>query len=82
MSERDRPTTVRELITFLQQYPADMCVVVEGYEGGYWDASRVEEISIDRNIYSEWYYGPHADAEDVHNGEKVVVVNGGVPQND
>lgn len=35
---KEEPITVAQLIAKLQQFPPDMRVVVEGYEGGYHDA--------------------------------------------
>ena len=60
--------TVAELIAQLQQYPAHMPVLVEGYEGGYNDVTpsrlSVQEIQRDVNPEEEWYYGPHDYPED------------------
>lgn len=64
--------TVKNLIKNLSQYPENMCVVTHGYEGGYHDCPEPKTISIKRDVNSEWYYGPHDDADD--NGEIVVLL--------
>jgi len=51
--------TVQELINQLQTFPEDMPVVVWGYEGGCDDVGTLEEVKVDLNVNSEWYYGKH-----------------------
>ena len=59
--------TVEELVQVLQNYPADMRVVVDGYEEGYGDLEQdlisVQEIRLD--VGSEWWEGRHRDSWDV-----------------
>jgi hypothetical protein len=51
--------TVQELIEQLQNFPKDMLVVVDGYEGGCNDVSELEEYGVDLNVNREWFYGAH-----------------------
>ena len=52
--------TVSELIEQLKSYPADMRVLVPGYEGGYNDTGlKTEEIVFNFSKNDAWYYGPH-----------------------
>ena len=59
--------TVEELVQALQNYPADMPVLVDGYEEGYDDLDQdlisVKEIRL--NAGSEWWEGRHRDSWDV-----------------
>jgi hypothetical protein len=67
---------VDQLIKRLQMYPPDLRVVVRGYEGGYNDVSRFENLKIVLDYYDEWYYGKHEDASTILNEEtKVNVVD-------
>ena len=65
--------TVSELVKFLGDYPAELRVVVTGYEDGYDDVDpgriSVQEIRLDVN--TEWYYGRHGSAEDAGTGAVV-----------
>jgi ribosome modulation factor len=56
--------TVKELIEQLQQLPADLRVVVRGYEGGVDDIDRLEQGYIQLNAHQEWYYGKHERVDD------------------
>ena len=51
--------TVQELITQLQNFPKDMPVVVDGYEGGCDDLNTLDEVKVDLNVNNEWFYGSH-----------------------
>lgn len=66
--------TVAELVKLLGEYPADLRVVVDGYEAGFDDVESeriaVREIRLDANC--EWYYGRHEDADEPGNGAAVV----------
>ena len=65
MSEsRDKPFTVAELIEELRKLPAEMRVMVRGYEGGYHDCQTPAIEPIKLNVNSEWYYGPHDTPSD------------------
>ena len=50
---------VRELIEELQRHDPETRVVVNGYEGGYDDVSCVDEIRLNLNANTAWYYGKH-----------------------
>ena len=59
--------TIGELIQFLERYPPDMRVVVNGYEEGYDDLSP-EQISVARillNTGVHAWQGRHGDPRDV-----------------
>ena len=53
--------TTGELIQLLSQYPADLRVMVQGYEDGFDDleADCVVAGEASLNVYSAWYYGRH-----------------------
>ncbi len=51
--------TVQELINHLQNYPKNMPVVVGGYEGGCEDVDTLEEVKVDLNVNTEWFFGAH-----------------------
>jgi hypothetical protein len=40
--------------------PADVNVVVKGYEDGVDDVIEVTLLQIRRDVHEEWYYGRHA----------------------
>lgn len=50
---------VKELIRELQTKHQDACVVVDGYEDGLDDISKVEEIKIEKNVNTVWWNGKH-----------------------
>lgn len=50
---------VKDLITLLSQMPAEVDVVVKGYEGGVDDVVNMKLVKIKRDVHSEWYYGRH-----------------------
>lgn len=55
---------VRDLIEALLRCDPDARVVVAGYENGFNDISQVQSCEIRLNVYQEWFYGSHADAQD------------------
>jgi hypothetical protein len=58
--------TVKELIEKLQAVDPDLVVLTPGYEGGYEDVVFSEHVrDFNKNINTEWYYGPH---EEIING--------------
>lgn len=60
---------VGELIEKLKNYPLDMRIVVAGYEGGYDDMDKLNEMKIVLNYPPHedvWYYGKHEDASVLH----------------
>ena len=58
--------TVEEMVELLKGYPADLRVVVNGYEEGYDDVSpdRIFVRRIQLNTGDEWWQGRHGDADD------------------
>ena len=55
---------VKDLISLLSQFPANIDVVVKGYESGVDDVIDVKQVRIVRNANEEWYYGRHRIDED------------------
>ena len=56
--------TVGELIDALRRYPADLPIVMHGYEGGYGEGPKPRLIRIARDVYDtkvEWWNGPHEE---------------------
>ena len=65
--------TVRELIQLLEKQPPEMKVVVRGYEAGYNDAIRLEEVEVLPYKNREWYYGCHSEVYSwTHSKKKAV----------
>ena len=60
--------TVKQLITELSEYPEDMIVVTNGYEGGFRDIREPEELVLVLDYYRDWWVGPHAEVEEYHTG--------------
>ena len=56
---------VSELIEKLSKLDSNLEVFVNGYEGGYSEISSDEFIidTFKKNVYDEWYYGPHEKDE-------------------
>lgn len=50
---------VKDLLDLLSQMPADVDVVVKGYEGGADDIVNVKLVKIKKDVHAEWYYGRH-----------------------
>lgn len=50
---------VKELIEELQKLDPEKMVVIRGYESGVNEANMVEEIRLNLNANTEWYYGAH-----------------------
>jgi hypothetical protein len=68
--------TVKELIAELQTLDPDLHVFTSGYEGGYEDVVSVGDIKeIALSYHTQWYYGPHEEAEAEHR-EKYTIVKG------
>ena len=69
--------TVSELIKLLQEYPASLRVVVNGYEDGYDDLSpeQISIATISLNTGTHHWEGQHGDprhpAEETRDGAKV-----------
>lgn len=53
--------TIAELRELLANYPQDLPVMVEGYEGGFDDvtANNVATKQVRLEVNPEWYYGRH-----------------------
>ncbi len=63
--------TVAELIKKLEDYPAEMDVVVAGYEGGYKKFNDIGTVMITREIVNaEWWHGDYD--QDLKNGVEAV----------
>jgi len=66
--------TVKELIEQLQTLNPDLHVFTSGYEGGYEDVVSVHNIrEVALNYNTEWYYGPHIEAEAEHKDSYTIV---------
>jgi len=66
--------TVKELIEQLQTLDPDLHVFTPGYEGGYEDVFSVNNIvEVALNYHTDWYYGPHVEAEEEHKGIYTIV---------
>ena len=57
---------VGELISVLMSHDRELDVMLRGYEGGYCVASGVSVKTFLLDVHSEWYYGPHEEAEDYY----------------
>ena len=65
--------TAQQLIEKLQQLDPEMRIFVNGYEGGYNNAtvSEIRDIALD--VHTDWYYGNHEKAaSDLAIGKVVV----------
>lgn len=51
---------VKELIEKLKQFPTEMLVVVDGYEGGYDDIATVHQVKVKLNDPRS-LFGQHSD---------------------
>ena len=58
---------VKELIDELRKYPADMRIILCGYEEGYVDLQIIKLTEIELNVNKESYYGPHDDVDELNN---------------
>jgi hypothetical protein len=56
--------TAQELIQLLQNLPPHTKIVVRGYEDGYNDILRLNEVKIKPNADAEWYDGEYIDTND------------------
>lgn len=74
-TEKTKKFTVKELLTKLKDYPLDMGVIINGYEGGYNDVCELEVKRIVRDVHEAWYYGPHDEAKkEDKNGEDYLLI--------
>lgn len=52
---------VKQLIKLLEQQNQNLRVIVDGYEDGYNDMSKLLIKEINLNVNKQWYYGTHDD---------------------
>ena len=66
--------TIEELIRLLAQHPADLRVVVNGYEDGFDDLSpeQLSVVSIALNAGKHCWEGQHGDPDGLPGGAEVV----------
>lgn len=52
---------VEDLIKQLQQFDPKLPVILNGYEGGFYNPSTVNQMKIALDVHpkEEWWYGPH-----------------------
>jgi hypothetical protein len=67
---------IEELIEQLKKYPAEMQVVVAGYEGGYNDICQIKSLKIKLNANTQDYMGQHDDAEPTEQGVDALLLFG------
>lgn len=63
---------VRDLIALLEQYPADMPVIVHSYEAGYDPVTSIRELAVLESPDKAWYVGVYADTE--AQGQKMLLI--------
>ena len=64
---------IKDLKKLLENYPEDALVLVEGYEGGLADISRLKQTKVQLNFHTEEYMGPHEEV-DAEGGSVAVVL--------
>jgi hypothetical protein len=69
---------IGELIERLKQHPADMRVVVSGYERGVADVGTIEPTPIQLNRNDAWYFGRHEECEEAEKHETALHIVGAV----
>lgn len=52
---------VRELRAALDEYPDDLPIAVDGYEGGFTENVHLRQVDVRPNVHTEWYYGEHEE---------------------
>lgn len=50
---------IEQLIKTLNNYPPDMKVVTDGYEGGYNDVEEAEVVNVQIRPDAQWYDGKY-----------------------
>lgn len=60
---------VQELIEHLSTLDPELMVFVPGYEDGFRYASPSDVKEFCLNVNTEWYYGPHAYKDNMHEEE-------------
>jgi hypothetical protein len=53
------PLTVGDLVNLLKKLPPNLPVLLNGYEGGYYNLGHVCDPESFVQRYTEWYYGPY-----------------------
>ena len=61
--ESNNSKTVGEFIEYLKTLDQENLVMTRGYERGFCDVGDAELKEIRKNVHSEWYYGPHDEAD-------------------
>lgn len=56
--------TVEQLINELEKFPKNLPVLVNGYECGYCDISKVVPTKVKLNVHIEDFNGPHDETVD------------------
>lgn len=65
---------VKELIERLKMCNQEALVVRSGYEGGLVDVDSCDEIYLEINVNTAWYYGSHEETFDHKNNPAVKLV--------
>ncbi len=69
--------TIKALIEKLQAFPADMRVVVAGYETGFNDISQIEIVGMIPDVKTKWWDGQHEDPMRDEDGTENALLLGG-----
>lgn len=64
--------TVKDLIQKLSNFPSDLRVLVEGYEGGLSDILNIKQVQVALNQHKEDWLGPHE--EDPNSKDNAVII--------
>lgn len=67
------PLTVGDLVNLLKKLPPDLPVLLNGYEGGYYNLAHVCEPETFVQHYDAWYYGPYEKVSYLNFLEETVV---------
>lgn len=69
--------TVAELIAALKALKSPNArVYVRGYEAGVNDVDNLVGVKVERDHYTDWYYGQHREAYDDEDGEPGIEICG------
>ena len=52
---------IKTLIKRLEKLDGSLPVIVDGYEGGVDDVTKIKKVKMVRNVNTEWYYGKHEE---------------------
>jgi len=64
--------TIKELIEKLKEYPENMRVILDGYEGGYEDIKIIRTLPIQFNVNSADWDGPHDSCKEDEKDETAI----------